>query len=53
MGGASAADTASQVITPAGNQAFTMGSAARFDGRVRVDPLGQANASRASEKRLQ
>jgi quercetin dioxygenase-like cupin family protein len=45
MGAASAADTAGQVITPAGSQASTMGDAARFDGRVRVDPLGQANAS--------
>jgi quercetin dioxygenase-like cupin family protein len=41
---ATAADRPGQVITPAGSQPSSMGDAARFDGRVRVDPLTQANA---------
>ncbi len=41
---AAAAETAGQQITRAATQAPTFGPAASFDGRVRVDPLTQANA---------
>jgi len=42
--GAHAADLARQVITRASTQAPVQGDAARFDGKVRVDPLAQGNA---------